>query len=80
MTVCDHATGDVVFACSFDGSGLDLSNNILVTDHGFQSIYNTQTAINLNLKYIQFLSLKEGAVKAHLSAAAQTGSVRFDCT
>ena len=97
MTVCDHATGDVVFAYSFDGSindqtilpeiylrmkfaGLDLTNNILVTDRGFQSIYNTQTAINLNLKYIQFLNLKEGAVKAHLSAAAQTGSVRFDCT
>ena len=88
MTVCDHATGDVVFACSYDGSindqtilpeiylrmkfaGLDLTNNILVTDHGFQSIYNTQTAINLNLKYIQFLSLKEGAVKAHLQRHKQ---------
>ena len=52
MTVCDHATGDVVFACSCDGSindqtilpeiylrmkfaGLDLTNNILVTDRGF---------------------------------------------
>ena len=82
MTLCDHATGDVVFACSCDGSinhqtilpeiylrmkfaGLDLTNNILVTDRGFQSIYNTQTAINLNLKYIQFLSLKERAVKAY---------------
>ena len=88
MTVCDHATGDVVFACSYDGSindqtilpeiylrmkfaGLDLTNNILVTDRGFQSIYNTQTAINLNLKYIQFLSLKEGAVKAHLQRHKQ---------
>ena len=88
MTVCDHATGDVVFACSCDGSindqtilpeiylrmkfaGLDLTNNILVTDRGFQSIYNTQTVINLNLKYIQFLSLKEGAVKAHLQRHKQ---------
>ena len=88
MTVCDHATGDVVFACSYDGSindqtilpeiylrmkfaGLDLTNNILVTDRGFQSIYNTQTVINLNLKYIQFLSLKEGAVKAHLQRHKQ---------
>ena len=88
MTVCDHATGDVVFACSCDGSindqtilpeiylrmkfaGLDLTNNILVTDRGFQSIYNTQTAINLNLKYIQFLSLKEGVVKVHLQRHKQ---------
>ena len=88
MTVCDHATGDVVFACSYDGSindqtilpeiylrmkfaGLDLTNNILVTDRGFQSIYNTQTAINLNLKYIQFLSLKEGVVKVHLQRHKQ---------
>ena len=52
-------------------AGLDLTNNILVTDRGFQSIYNTQTAINLNLKYIQFLSLKEGVVKVHLQRHKQ---------
>ncbi|MDO4938218.1 MAG: hypothetical protein Q4E62_09900 [Sutterellaceae bacterium] len=79
MAVADHATGDVVYACAYDGSitdktilptiylqmksaGIDLRSNILVTDRGFQSIYNTQTAINMELKYIQFLSVTEGAV------------------
>lgn len=83
LVVCDHATGDVVYAFSYDGSvndktilaqvylqmqsaGLNLANNILVTDRGFQSIWNTQTAINLDLKYIQFLSLNEGVVREAL--------------
>lgn len=83
MTVCDHATGDVVYAYAYDGSindkailptiylqmknaGLSLENNILVTDRGFQSIRNTQTALNLELKFIQCLSLNEGAVRKHL--------------
>ena len=46
--------------------GIDLTTNILVTDRGFQSILNTQNAINLQLKYIQFLSLTEGGVRAQL--------------
>ena len=83
LVVCDHATGDVVYAFSYDGSvndktilaqvylqmqsaGINLANNILVTDRGFQSIWNTQTAINLDLKYIQFLSLNEGVVREAL--------------
>ena len=83
LVVCDHATGDVVYAFSYDGSvndktiltqvyfqmknaGLDLEHNILVTDRGFQSIWNTQTAINMELKYIQFLSLNEGTVREAL--------------
>ncbi len=83
MVVCDHNTGDVVYAYSYDGSindktilssiyyqmqtaGIDLTTNILVTDRGFQSILNTQNAINLQLKYIQFLSLTEGGVRAQL--------------
>lgn len=83
LVVCDYATGDVVYAFSYDGSvndktilaqvylqmqsaGLNLANNILVTDRGFQSIWNTQTAINLDLKYIQFLSLNEGVVREAL--------------
>lgn len=78
MVVCDHASGDVVYAYAYDGSindkailptiylqmqsaNLSLKDNILVTDRGFQSIYNTQKAINLKLKYIQFLNLNEGA-------------------
>ena len=43
-------------------AGLSLKNNVLVTDRGFQSIYNTQLALNLDLKYIQFLNLNEGGV------------------
>lgn len=83
LVVCDHGTGDVVYAFSYDGSvndktiltqvyfqmknaGLDLEHNILVTDRGFQSIWNTQTAINMELKYIQFLSLNEGTVREAL--------------
>ena len=88
MVVCDHATGDVVYAYVYDGSindkailptiylqmksaGLSLENNILVTDRGFQSIYNTQKAIDLKLKYIQFLKLNEGAVQAQLRRHAK---------
>lgn len=88
LVVCDHATGDVVYAFSYDGSvndktilsqvyyqmqsaGLDLEHNILVTDRGFQSIWNTQTAINMELKYIQFLSLNEGAVREALNRKMQ---------
>ena len=48
-------------------AGLSLENNVLVTDRGFQSIYNTQLALNLDLKYIQFLSLNEGSVQLPLS-------------
>ncbi len=79
LTVCNHASGDVLYAFSFDGSindktilaiaylqmksaGIDLNNNTLVTDRGFSSIYNTQRAINLDLKFIQFLPLTEGSV------------------
>ena len=47
-------------------AGLSLENNVLVTDRGFQSIYNTQLALNLDLKYIQFLSLNEGGVQLQL--------------
>lgn len=87
MTVCDHATGDIVYATTYEGSindkailpviyermsnaGISLADNILVTDRGFQSIYNTQTQINLELKYIQFLSLTEDAVKQRLRRRA----------
>ena len=88
MVVCDHASGDVVYAYAYDGSindkailptiylqmqsaNLSLKDNILVTDRGFQSIYNTQKAINLKLKYIQFLNLNEGAVRAQLRRNAK---------
>lgn len=88
MVVCDHDSGDVVFAYAYDGSindksilptiylqmqsaNLSLKDNILVTDRGFQSIYNTQTAINLKLKYIQFLNHYEGAVRAQLRRNAK---------
>lgn len=47
-------------------AGLSLKNNVLVTDRGFQSIYNTQLALNLDLKYIQFLNLNEGGVQTQL--------------
>ena len=76
MAVVDHASGDVVYATSYDGSindkavlptiyarmrnaGLSLENNILVTDRGFNSIYNTQLAINLEIKYLQFMSVNQ---------------------
>ena len=84
LMVCNHASGDVLYAFSFDGSindktilaiaylqmksaGIDLGDNILVTDRGFSSIYNTQRAINLDLKFIQFLPLTEGSVLNELS-------------
>lgn len=84
LVVCDHDSGDVVYAFSFDGSvndktilataylqmqsaGIELTDNILVTDRGFSSIYNTQRAINLDLKFIQFLPLIEDSVLAHLA-------------
>lgn len=51
-------------------AGISLADNILVIDRGFQSIYNTQTQINLELKYIQFLSLTEDAVKQRLRRRA----------
>ena len=87
MAVCDHATGDIVYACTYEGSindktilpniytrmsnaGISLANNILVTDRGFQSIHNTQTQINLELKYIQFLSVTEDAVKQRIRRRA----------
>ena len=87
MAVCDHTTGDIVYACTYEGSindkailptiytrmsnaGISLANNILVTDRGFQSIYNTQTQINLELKYIRFLSVTEDAVKQRIRRRA----------
>lgn len=80
MAVVDHATGDVVYAMSYDGSindkailptlyarmkgaGISLENNILVTDRGFNSIYNTQLAINLEIKYIQFVQNNQHGVQ-----------------
>lgn len=48
-------------------AGIELADNILVTDRGFSSIYNTQRAINLELKFIQFLPLTEDSVFAHLA-------------
>ncbi len=84
LVVCNHDSGDVVYAFTFDGSvndktvlataylqmqsaGIELTDNILVTDRGFSSIYNTQRAINLDLKFIQFLPLVEDSVFAHLA-------------
>lgn len=78
--VCSHETGDVLFACTYEGSindrayftyvlekminaGFDLNNNILVTDRGYQSIYNAQLALKLNLKFIQGISINEDCVK-----------------
>lgn len=83
MQVCDHETGDVVFASSYEGSvndkaalptiyeqmqsvGIDLKGNILVTDRGFQSIYNTLLQLQKDFKYIQFLSITEGATATAL--------------
>ena len=40
-------------------AGLSLENNILVTDRGFNSIYNTQLAINLEIKYLQFMPISQ---------------------
>ncbi len=48
-------------------AGIKLTDNILVTDRGFSSIYNTQRAINLDLQFIQFLPLVEDSVFAHLA-------------
>ncbi len=83
LPVCDHASGDVLYAFNYDGSipdrtilpticqrmlsaGFDLQKNILVTDRGFQSIYNTQRALNPELKYIRFLQVNESGVKTKL--------------
>lgn len=59
------------FICRCAVPSYPWKTNILVTDRGFQSIYSTQTAINLKLKYIQFLNLNEGAVRAQLRRNAK---------
>ena len=47
-------------------AGLRLENNILVTDRGFNSIYNTQLAINLEIKYLQFMQINQKATQQQL--------------
>ena len=47
-------------------AGLSLENNILVTDRGFNSIYNTQLAINLEIKYLQFMQINQRATQQQL--------------
>ena len=79
--LCDHATGDVLFAGTDEGSandkaalpfalsrmqaaGYDLEETILVTDRGYQSIYNTALELKLELKFIQGITTVEDCVKA----------------
>lgn len=79
--LCDHATGDVLFAGTDEGSvndkaalpfalsrmqaaGYDLEETILVTDRGYQSIYNTALELKLELKFIQGITTIEDCVKA----------------
>lgn len=44
-------------------AGFDLENAILVTDRGYQSIYNTMLELKLNLKFIQGITTNEDCVK-----------------
>lgn len=79
--LCDHATGDVLFASTDEGSvndkaalpfalsrmqacGYDLNETILVTDRGYQSIYNTALQLKLELKFIQGITTVEDCVKS----------------
>ena len=79
--LCDHASGDVLFAGTDEGSvndkaalpfalsrmlaaGYDLSETVLVTDRGYQSIYNTALELKLELKFIQGITTVEDCVKA----------------
>lgn len=78
--LCDHATGDALFASTEEGSvndktalsfvlsrmlaaGYDLRETILVTDRGYQSIYNTALELKLELKFIQGITTVEDCVK-----------------
>ena len=78
--LCDHATGDALFASTEEGSvndktalsfvlsrmlaaGDDLKETILVTDRGYQSIYNTALELKLELKFIQGITTVEDCVK-----------------
>lgn len=78
--VCDHESGDVLFASTYHGSindktefsyalsrmvsaGFDLSKNVLITDRGYQSIYNTALELKLDLKFIQGIQILEDCVK-----------------
>lgn len=78
--LCDHATGDALFASTEEGSvndktalsfvlsrmlaaGYDLKETILVTDRGYQSIYNTALELKLELKFIQGITTVEDCVK-----------------
>lgn len=95
--VCDHETGDVLFANTYHGSlndktefgyalsrmisaGFDLSKNVLITDRGYQSIYNTALELKLDLKFIQGITLLEDCVKkAIIRRQAQLNDfVRFN--
>ena len=79
--LCDHASGDVLFAQTHEGSvndkaalpfalsrmqaaGYDLEHCVLVTDRGYQSIYNTSLELKLDLKFIQGITTVEDCVKA----------------
>ena len=69
-SINDKAILPTIYA-HMQAAGLSLKDNILVTDRGFQSIYNTQLNLNLQLKYIQFLDTREGAVQNHLRRQAK---------
>lgn len=47
-------------------SGFNLENTIFVTDRGYNSLFNIQQLIDLNLKYLTGIPLNEEAVKQKL--------------
>ena len=86
--LCDHASGDVLFAGTDEGSvndkaalpfalsrmlaaGYDLSETVLVTDRGYQSIYNTVLELKLELKFIQGITTVEDCVKVAFKRRAR---------
>jgi len=48
-------------------AGFKLEDNILITDRGYQSMYNTQTELNLELKFVQGLALIEDTLKRNFT-------------
>lgn len=76
----DYLSGDVCYAYESEGSindkalypnlldmknnGYELDKTVLVTDRGYESIYNVQRLINVELNYVTGVPLSEDSVKA----------------
>lgn len=57
-SINDKAILPTIYA-RMQNAGIDLAQNILVTDRGFSSIYNSQISINMDIRYLQFMQVNQ---------------------